>query len=119
VPSVFPTLKTGAIAQYPASKITQYSSYVMRFLDGTDQRHRQYTPLRRWTIQLNMLDEAEVNALEQFFEQQQGRFGSFSFIDPSTQTTFPNCSLGQDSFQMELSGDMRGLTKLVIVENKV
>jgi hypothetical protein len=120
MPAIFPALKTGAVTQYPATKSTQYSSFVLRFLDGSDQRYREYsTPLRRWTIQLNMLDETELNALDQFFNSQQGRFETFSFIDPWTQSTIPTCSMEQDVLNYELSGEMCGSTSLVVVENRV
>ena len=119
MPATFPPLKTGAVTQYPATKSTQYSSFVLRFLDGSDQRYRDYSaPLRRWTIQLNMLDEAEINALDQFFNSQQGRFETFSFIDPWTQSTIPSCRMEQDVLDYELSGEMRGSTSLVVVENR-
>ena len=98
MPATFPTLKTGAVTQYPATKSTQYSSFVLRFLDGSDQRYREFSaPLRRWTIQLSMLDEAELNALDQFFNSQQGRFETFSFVDPWTQSTIPSCRVEQTS----------------------
>jgi|SRR5579859_1814280 len=120
MPAAFPTLKTGAITQYPTTKTTQYSSIVSRFLDGSDQRYRDYSaPLRRWIIQLNMLDDAELNELDYFFNTQQGRFGTFSFIDPWTQTTIPSCTVEQDTLDYELSGELRGGTSLVIVEIKV
>ena len=120
MPAIFPTLKTGAITQYPATKTTQYSCVVARFLDGSDQRCRDYSaPLRRWTIQLNMLDDAELSALDQFFNSQQGRFEIFSFVDPWTQSTIPSCSVEQDVLDYDLSGEMRGSTSLVVVENRV
>ena len=117
--AVFPTLKTGAVAQYPATKGTQYSTYVVRFLDGSDQRYRQFTAsLRRLTIKLDMLDDGELNAIEQFFVAQQGRFEAFAFVDPWTQTTISNCSLDQDILEFELSGEAQGSTNLVVVENR-
>ena len=119
MPAAFPTLKTGAIAQYPGTKTTQYSCIVSRFLDGSDQRYRDYSaPLRRWTIQLNLLDDGELSALDQFFAAQQGRFGVFSFVDPWTQATIPSCTLEQDSLDYTLSGEMRGSTSLVVVETR-
>jgi hypothetical protein len=119
MPGVFPTLKTGAAIQYPAAKSTQYSSFVVRFLDGSDQRYRQYTPaLRRWTIKLDLLDEAELSAIQQFFMAQEGRFGTFSFTDPWTGSVFANCSLEQDSLDYEVSGETRGTASLVVVENR-
>jgi hypothetical protein len=120
MPPAFPTLKTGAVAQYPATKTSQFASFVVRFLDGSDQRYRQFAaPLRSWVIKLNMLDEAELSALEQFFVAQEGRFGTFSFVDPWTQTTFPNCSLDQDTLPYAVQGELRGTAQLVVVENRV
>jgi hypothetical protein len=65
-----------------------------------------------------MLDDAELNALNQFFGAQQGRFGTFSFIDPWTQATIPSCTLEQDSLDYEVAGEMRGSTSLAIVETR-
>jgi len=120
MPAVFPTLKTGAVAQYPATKTNEFASFTVRFLDGSDQRYRQFpAPLRSWTIKLDMLDETELNTLEQFFVAQGGRFGIFSFVDPWTQTTFTNCSLDQDTLQCAVQGELRGTAQLVVVENRV
>jgi hypothetical protein len=120
MPPVFPSLKTGAIIQYPATKNTQYTSFVVRFLDGSDQRYRQYAPpLHRWNIRLDLLDETELRTLEQFFVSQEGRFGVFSFVDPWTQAVFPNCSFGQDNLEYQLSGEAQGSASLVVVENRV
>ena len=38
--SAFPKLKTGAVAQYPASRALSQATEVVRFLDGTEQRYR-------------------------------------------------------------------------------
>jgi hypothetical protein len=118
--AIFPTLKTGAVIQYPATKSVQFSSFVVRFLDGTDQRYRQYSaPLRRWAIQLELLDEGELNTLEQFFVAQEGSFATFTFIDPWTQTSFANCSIDQDILDYQLSGESQGAMKLIVSENRV
>src|ERR1700732_662136 len=118
--ATFPTLKTGAVVQYPATQSSQYSSFVVRFLDGTDQRYRQYsTPLHRWAIRLELLDEGEINTLEQFFIAQEGSFATFTFIDPWTQTSFPNCSIDQDILEIQMSGESQGAMKLIVSENRV
>jgi len=116
---IFPTLKTGAVVQYPATKSYRYSTCVVKFLDGSDQRYRQYTaPLRRWQIRLEMLDESEITSLEQFFLSQQGNFGSFSFPDPWTQTLVPSCSVEQDSLSYKISAESQGAVSLFVVENR-
>ena len=116
----FPILKTGAVTQYPATQNIQYSSFVVRFLDGSNQRYRKYAaPLRRWVIRLAMLDETEIYAMEKFFQEQGGSFGSFGFIDPWTQALFPDCSIDQDELNYQLSGEARGAVNIIVTENGV
>src|SRR5579872_7067358 len=119
MPAAFPLLKTGAVVQYPATKTTQYSSFVVRFMDGSDQRYRQYTPaLQRWTIKLDLLDEGELHALEQFFTTQEGGFGTFTFVDPWTQTVYLSCSFEQDTLTYQLTDTSQGTLSVVVVENR-
>ena len=116
---MFPSLKTGAMLQYPAKRTLQFNTDTIRFLDGTEQRFRDNpSVLHRWTIQLDLLDESELTALDQFFVSNQGRFGSFSFTDPWDGTVYPNCSLAGDAFGFQLRGEMRGKTALSICENR-
>ncbi len=115
----FPTLKTGAVMQYPAKRTLRFVTGVMRFLDGAEQRYRDNpSVLHEWTIRLDLLDEGELAALEQFFIANQGAFGSFSFTDPWDGTTYPDCSLAGDTFEFQLQGEMRGNTTLTIRENR-
>lgn len=117
--AIFPRLNTGAVTQYPATKSTQYSSFVVRFLDGSDQRYRQYTPaLMRWSVKLELLDESETRALEQFFLSQEGQFGSFCFTDPWTQTVYSNCSFDQGTLAYQLDGEARCTMSLAVVQNR-
>lgn len=117
--STFPTLKTGAVMQYPAKRTLGFRSDVIRFLDGSEQRYRDSpSVMHEWAIQLDLLDEAELAALEQFFISNQGVFGSFSFTDPWDGTVYANCSLGEDSYGLRLKGEMRGSAALTIRENR-
>src|SRR5215467_14663731 len=105
----FPILKTGAVAQYPAIRASQYRNQICRFVDGNEQRYRDSSgPLHRWTIQLNQLDETEMAAMEQFFLANQGRFGNFTFIDPWDSVSYPNCSLATDTLAVTWPESMRG-----------
>ena len=107
----FPTLKTGAVAQYPASRAFQYSNQALRFLDATEQRYRLAgSPLHQWEIKLDQLDPGEIGVLQNFFVNQQGEYLSFSFTDPWDGTIYPNCSIDgvleagwQDDFQTKTS----------------
>lgn len=115
----FPVLKTGAVMQYPGAKELRVATDVLRFVDGGEQRYRDFAAsLRRWVIRLKLLDEGELAALEGFFEDCQGAFGSFVFTDPWDGSEYPDCSLEADSMELVLEGELRGGTSLVVRENR-
>jgi len=117
--ATFPVLRTGAVMQYPAKATIRYSNQLMRFVDGAEQRYRNYAaPLREWVIRLDLLDEAEVKSLEKFFTDQQGQFESFVFLDPKDNVTYPDCSLMIDDLEFTLNGEKRTKTTVVIKENR-
>lgn len=116
--ATFPILSTGSITQYPLSKGTGFSVDVTRFLDGSDQRClARGKRLRRWAIQLSKLTEPELADLEQFFEQSQGNFGHFEFVDPLTGETVPNCRLANPTIVTEYLAAGNGSASLSVVEN--
>jgi len=115
----FPALKTGAIAQYPSDRTRQFSTQVYRFLDGSEQRFAAFSAaLRQWTIRLDLLDEAELVALEEFFVSEEGRAGTFSFTDPFDGTVYANCSFASDTLTAQFEGPMKGVTQLIVKENR-
>jgi hypothetical protein len=115
----FPILKTGAVAQHPAGKGLRLKTEVVRFIDGREQRYREMGgPLRWWVVRLDLLDEGELTAIEEFFRENQGAFGSFAFSDPWDGTEHPDCSLDQDSLEMAMGGELKGHTALTIRENR-
>jgi hypothetical protein len=117
--ATFPQLKTGAVAQYPATKAVRFQNQTVRFLDGSEQRYRDSAgPVHQWVIQLSELDESEMAAFEQFFEDNQGRLGSFAFTDPWDGTQYPNCSLASDDLTLGSVAEMRGKTSLTVIENR-
>ncbi len=117
--SNFPLLGTGAVLQYPATRQIQNSTCVLKFLDGTEQRFREYhSPIRKWTVRLDLLDEREMAAMEGFFASQQGQSGDFSFTDPWDGTEYASCSLESDVLPLEFRGLSRGRTTLVVKENR-
>jgi hypothetical protein len=116
---MFPTLKTGAVMQYPGKRILKFNTDIIRFMDGTEQRFRDNSSvLHEWALQLDLLDEEELATLEQFFVTNQGRFAGFSFTDPWDGTVYPNCSLKEDVFAFQLRGEMRGKAMLTVCENR-
>lgn len=116
---MFPKLKTHAVAQYPATKTTQFRTETLRFVDGMEQRYREWPgALGRWTIHLEALDESEIAQIEAFVAANQGRNGTFSFTDPWDGAVHSNCSLGSDDLTLEWTAELRGRTTLTIVENR-
>jgi hypothetical protein len=116
--SAFPTLKTGAVMQYPARRDITNPTQVLTFVDGSEQRYRERAgPLRRWVIQLDLLDENELRQIEEFFVAEQGRFANFAFTDPWDGTQYASCSLEADSVALEFQGEQRASASLVVREN--
>jgi hypothetical protein len=116
--ATFPVLKTTAVAQYPAIRYVQFRNQTVRFVDGTEQRYRDASgPLHRWGIQLSELDEGEMAAVEEFYASNQGEFGSFAFTDPWDGQVYSDCSLMGESLDVRTLAEMRGGTKLTVVEN--
>jgi hypothetical protein len=88
-------------------------------VDGGEQFYRNYkAPLHEWIIRLDLLDEAEIKTLEQFFLDQQGQFESFSFTDPKDNVTYPDCSLVIDDLAISVQGERRGKTTVIVRENR-
>ncbi len=117
--ATFPVLKTGAVAQYPLDRSRRFSTEVLRFLDGSEQRFAQFgTALKRWVIRLELLDEAELAGVEEFFVEQAGRAGSFSFTDPWDGTVYPRCSFDSDTMSAEYRGQGDGAASIVVRENR-
>jgi hypothetical protein len=117
--ATFPTLASGAVMQYPASRTLQYSTQVVRFLDGTEQRFEDFAqPLHRWVINLDLLTETEIASLRQFFRTQQGGGNTFCFTDPWDGTQYQNCTLESDVMTEQFLGEMRGNTSITVRENR-
>jgi hypothetical protein len=117
--SAFPTLKTGAVMQYPAQRSLGFSTTTVQFVDGSEQRFRNYqAPLHRWVIQLSLLDQSELHQLQEFFRSTEGSAGNFAFTDPRDGTNYASCSLASDSMTAVFVGEWSGETSLTVLENE-
>jgi Conserved hypothetical protein 2217 (DUF2460) len=117
--NIFPILNTGAVTQYPAKATTTFSSQVLSFVDGSEQRFPGYaSSLLSWTVQLDLLDEDEMTRLADFFANMTGPAGSFAFTDPATGTVFPDCSFANDEFSLDVSAGDLGKTTFTVLENR-
>lgn len=115
----FPALKTGAVAQYPSDRTRRFSTQVLRFLDGGEQRFAGFgAPLKRWLIRLELLDETELAGLEDFFVSQSGQAGTFTFTDPWDGTVHANCSFEGDTMTADYRARDDGAASVVIKENR-
>lgn len=114
--SVFPKLKSGAVAQYPVQRGSSFSTSVSRFLDSSEQRFRDYRGLRRrWVVRLSQLDETELQRLSEFFVAQQGRSETFDFEDPWTGSIVSGCRFEDDELMTVSDGEFAGATEVAIV----
>jgi hypothetical protein len=116
--ATFPTLlKTGAVAQFPLARAIKFVTQSVRFLDGSCQTYSLGgTGLRRWDLQLDRLDEAELAAVAAFAEEI--GTGTFSFTDPGTGETAPKCVISGWRLATSLAGDLDGAATLGIDEVK-
>ena len=115
----FPTLRSGALSQYPSTREVRNDVRVLRFLDGTEQRYPSIgSGKKRWVLQFASVSEDELQALHQFFSEQQGRFGRFSFTDPWDGTEYTDCSFDQDEFHAAVHTDNRTSVVLAITTNR-
>jgi hypothetical protein len=96
MPGTFPTLSTGAAAQYPLDRRIERAAEQLEFLSLARQVYRERSR-RRWIIALELLDESEVATLREFFDQQRGRWGTFTFTDPADGSP-RQCSFAEDAF---------------------
>jgi uncharacterized protein DUF2460 len=91
----FPTLNSGAITQYGSPIGFVWPAQVIRFVDGADQRFLACgNVLRRWGIDLRLLNESEIASIEAFFSAMSGEYSTFTFPDPISGSSVPNCRLG-------------------------
>jgi phage-related protein len=117
--STFPTMKSGAVMQYPAQRGVEFSTVALQFVDGSEQRFRSYqAPLHRWVIQLSLLDQSELHQFQEFFRSVAGRAENFTFTDPTDGTIYPTCSLSSDAMTALLAGEWNGETSLTVLENR-
>ncbi len=116
----FPRLKTGAKWQYPTTKLLEFKTTVMKFVDGSEQRYREMAgPLRQWSVELRLLDEQEWQAIQGLFEANDGAYGKFAFGDPWNESEQVECSFGSDELQMELEGESQVRSVVKLRENRV
>ena len=113
----FPTLKTGAAAQYPALRRLRYATEARRFLDTSEQRYLDIaSPKRTWRLDLRLLTPTELAAIREFFVLMRGAQTTFEFDDPFSGTVVSPCRFGQDSLTERLSDESAEAVAVTIEE---
>lgn len=117
--ATFPKLTSGVVTQYPSGRTATYSTSIMQFVDGKEQRFRELkSPVRRWLIELSKLSAHEEGSVEAFFSSVQGQFGSFTFVDPWDDVEYPDCSFDQETLNALSRSESANQTYLVIRNNR-
>jgi hypothetical protein len=113
----FPRLSSGAVVQYGSTAGYNWPCQVIRFIDGADQRFlARGRMLRRWRVDLQLLNESEVAAIEQFFGGISGELSTFDFPDPISGTVVPNCRVGTGDLTTEYQDVDIAAASLWVVE---
>ena len=80
----YPQLPTGAIAQYPISRNNIRRTVANTLADGTQITMADPGAAAvSWTLTYAHLTTSELNALTQLFAAAQGRWQTFTFLDPT------------------------------------
>jgi hypothetical protein len=79
-----PVLASGAVAQFPISKLRRHYTILTEGPDGTEIKlSRQGERRVEWRLEFAGLTEAELEALAGFFADREGRLKPFAFVDPT------------------------------------
>ena len=111
----FPSLRTGAVLQYPSARALSYRTEVSRFVDGSEQRYRQFASVApRWVVRLNLLSDLEIQAVLDFHLANRGRAAVFSFTDPWSGDVYSTCCFESDDLDIEVKAESQSRTQFVI-----
>lgn len=112
-----PSLQSGSTVQYPLTTTRTYSTKVIQFIDGTEQRFAQTSKGRtRWTVSLRDLTASEVEDWGLFAAQSTVANQEFVFQDPVTGETHTKCRLSADPISIEHLDEQRAQLSLTVIE---
>jgi hypothetical protein len=93
----FPVLKAGNTVFYPLVQTYSFGTEVKRFIDDSEQRHRNRLLLRRFALTCNDIHAYDVSLLRTFFRTQSGKFDSGWDLTFGG-VTYSNLAFDQDNF---------------------
>jgi hypothetical protein len=92
----FPTLSSGNVLMYPATRTVAAVTRVLRSLDDSEKRFRCAPFISSWDLQYSALRIADVDTLAEFFDDQKGAYDTWSF--PFDGATYAHLCFDQDEF---------------------
>ena len=115
----FPDNLIPALFQYPSTRRTAFSTQVVTFVGGTEQRYALAgAPLRTWRAQPRLLTDNTVEQLAAFFELVKGPTNPFRFRDPWEDITYPVCYFQDAGLEISAREQGRNAVSFAIVEGK-
>jgi hypothetical protein len=129
VAAAFPVFDVGLSAQLPLQQIRRLLSAVVDQPSGIRYAWAWYGEglvgfpdgaLEAWELTL-LLSDVNLVTLETFFRAMEGRMWTFSFIDPESESVYPNCRFGSDVLQIQHAGvnDNRVVLQIVAFQVNV
>lgn len=126
--SAYPTLAFGAKAEMPYTQISRFQTAVTdnpfgpRFgfgWYGTGLTNFPTTYLRSWKIQYGLISDADTATIEAAFLGWQGRYKTFSFVDPLDGTTYNNVRMGSDDLSIRYMAPNQNATEINLIQTFV
>ena len=116
---IFPDNLIPALFQHPCTRRTIYSTQVVTFVGGTEQRYALAgAPLRTWQAGPRLLSDKTVEQLAAFFDLVKGPTNPFRFRDPWEDVTYPVCFFQDDGLEIAAREQDRNAVSFAIVEGK-
>ncbi len=117
--ATFPTLKTGAGAQYGFERIEDRPVTTQRFLDGRTRRFASRRAYRGWRLKLKGLSADEARAIADFVSAHLESNAAFTFRDPWTGQEHEGCEVPAPSYRMSADGEHRFEIEVLIEQRQV
>jgi len=112
-----PSLQTGSTVQYPFVTSLKYSTEIIRFVDGSEQRFSQSGNVHRaWNVEFRDLTPSETEAIAAFVEDSTSTNQEFAFHDPVTGEVHSHCRLAAERVPVQHAGEKRSNLWLTIKE---
>lgn len=115
----FPDAISRLVFQYPTKREVTFSTQVIRFLGGSEQRYPIASALRQWQAQPVLLPDKELRELESFFALVGGSNTSFEFTDLWDGSVYPICYFKDDAFESTSTEQDRTTVVFTILEGRV